>query len=274
MDLADYANISPPSAAISAITSYIEETDNVTPIDHYRRTVRRLLNYGTSDLLDGNDFIGRLLLIGLVSAAEGYVRTALSSCMEVCPLAQTNAATKTINLGGLLWHGRDGFSKSAFEHASFASKEELTKACSGYLGFKLEDNKFKSLLDEFDSVCQLRHGIVHADGFLPGRNAVQLGIPKAQKTAVIVVRYKQLQEVAAVINTLIYTLNRELFAEMCKRWAIDWRKRADWIPGEEKARFTQLWRIFHSGDERALRKGKSKITLQRCLAETKSLYGI
>lgn len=274
MDLADYVNELPPSARLGSLSSYMEEQELPTPIDMYRQGVSVILSYGTERKLKSQDFLGRLLILGLVSAAEGYFRSVLASCIELCPVAQSAASGKTINLGGLLWHGKSGFSRSAFEHASFASKEELSKACKDFLGIKLSDATFKSLLDEFDIVCQLRHGIVHGDGILPGRNAVQLDIPRFSKPARITIRYRHLQEVAAVINTLVLTLNRELFVEMCKRWAIDWRKRADWDPALEGATFARIWSIFHSSDERQTRAGRSKITKARCMADVKAQYGI
>lgn len=274
MDVADYVNENPPSSSLSSIADLLVEQSLVSPIDNYRQSVGEILAYGTEARLSSNDFLGRLLVLGVVSAAEGYVRAILSSCMELCPIAQATAATKTINLGGLLWHGKDGFSRSAFEHASFSSKKELSKACEDFIAFKLEDATFKSILDTYESVCQLRHGIVHGDGIMPGRNAVQLEISKFDKPVRIVVRYRQLQEIAAAVDTLVATLNREIFVRMCRRWAEDWRRRADWDPANEERLFARLWSIFLSASERRLRVGRSKITRGRCMAEVKLFYGI
>lgn len=274
MELSDFVNVSPPVAGISALRSYVEEKDLTAPIDVYRKGVRDILIFGSDELLKANDFIGRLLLIGLVSAAEGYIRAVLSGCIEICPVAQSGAALKTINLGGLLWHGKKGFSRSAFEHSSFASRDDLVKACRDYIGFKLDDSTFKTLLDEYDVVCQFRHGIAHSDGLLPGKNAVQLGMPRFTKPVGIVIRYRHLQEVAAVINTLVYTINRELFSEMCKRWAIDWRARADWRPDKEQSSFAQIWAIFHSKDETRLRRNRTKITKQECFRKARATFGL
>jgi hypothetical protein len=139
---------------------------------------------------------------------------------------------------------------------------------------KLDDSKFKALLDQYERVCLLRHGIVHGDGLLPGRNAVQLDVPRYAKPVRIVVRYAQLQEIAAVINTLVMTLNRELFAIMCERWAITWRTRADWDPELEGPLFNQIWTIFHSAEGLTMRRGRSKITRGRCMSEVKAQFAI
>lgn len=274
MDLADYANENPPGARVGPLAAYMREEDLVSPIDIYRKGVRDILQYGQPQVLEDVDFLGRLLVLGIVSAAEGYVRGVLSTCMELCPVSRSTAASKSINLGGLLWHGKAGFSRSVFEHASFTSKDELTKACRDYVGCNLDDATFKSLLVEYEKVCQLRHGIVHGDGFLPGRNAVQLDIPRFAKPVRITIRFAQLQEVAAVVNTLVFTLNRHLFVEMCKRWAVEWRRRNDWEPAAEAASFGKIWSTFHSVDENRGRRGKSKIKRSNCMAEVRTSYGI
>lgn len=274
MHLSDYVNEGPPSARLGSLASYLKEDNYKSPIDMYRNGIKGILNYGTPSVLSSSDFMGRLLVLGIVSAAEGYVRALLSACLEICPVSRANVAKKNVNLGGLLWHGTEGFSRGAFEHASFASKEELTKAFKEYLKIDLDNATFSSLLSEFDSVCHLRHGIVHSDGFLPGRNAVQLDIPAYDVPVRIVIGYGQLQEVAAVVNVLIVTINRVVFSEMCKRWAVDWRKRSDWNPDSEEKIFRKIWKLFHSVEEWKTRKGKSKITCGACMADVKAQYGL
>jgi hypothetical protein len=274
MDISDYANEMPPSSRLGAIAAMLNEEALSAPIDGYRRSEAQILSYGTEQRLRENDFLGRLLALGLVAAAEAYFRATLAACIELCPVAQAGAAAKTINLGGLLWHGKQGFSKSAFEHASFASRDELIRACKDFLSIKLDDAKFKALLDQYERVCHLRHGIAHGDGLLPGRNAVQLEVARYSKPVRIVIRYSHLQDIAAVLNTLVFTLNRELFAVMSGRWAIEWRKRADWDPALEVSAFNRIWTTFHSTDEARTRRGRSKITRTKCMAEIKTQYSI
>ena len=163
-----------------------------------------------------------------------FFREVLSDCLFLCPIARANAAEKVINLGGLLWHGQTRYSRSAFDNSSFVTTKELKKAASEYIGFKLQEAVFETLLTEFEKVCHLRHSIVHGDGILPGKNAVQLEIPSQMMPLKVVIRYDQLQETASVLTTLVATFNRELFALMCQRWAIDWRKRSDWDEAKER----------------------------------------
>ena len=192
----------------------------------------------------------------------------------MCPICQRTAGEKSVNLGGVFWHGQSGFSRSAFEHLSFSSADELKKAANGFVGIKLEDAKFKQPLDEYEKICQLRHGIVHNDGVLPGRNAVQLGVRKYEKPVVIEVGFAKLQEAAAVIDTLVVSMNRELFSVMCKRWAIDWRQGLNFSTDDEKRMFRKIWAAFDCKVEKKHRPGRSSLTLSNCLSATKEQYGL
>lgn len=274
MDISDYVNELPPSSRLGSLAAYLREEELESPVDMYLRSVAEILKHGTQQRLAESDLLGRLLLIAVISAGEAYFRAVLAACIELCPVSQSIASKQSIHLGGLLWHGRDGFSRSAFEHASFTSKEELATACKKFLGMPLEDQVFKSILDEFENVCQLRHGIVHGDGLLPGRNAILLNIPRYRKPVRIIVGYEQLQDVASVINTLIMTFNRQLFSVMCRRWAIDWRKREDWQPEMEKKSFSVIWNLFHSVEEAKRRKGRDKRTEAKCYDEVRALYNL
>jgi hypothetical protein len=104
----------------------------------------------------------------------------------------------------------------------------------------------------------LRHGIVHADGLLPGGNAVQLNMKRYLNPVIIHIGYAQIQDDAAVLLSLHSIVN--YFEEMCKRWADDWRQRADWDPNKERKLFGGLWKIFFSSEETKNRKGKRKLT--------------
>lgn len=274
MKIKDYANQEMPSARLGRLEEFFSEKDERRAIDFFQEAVDAIVSYGTVERLDENDFLGRLLMLGLVSATEGYVRRILSNCIEICPVARSKAASKMINLGGMLWHGKDGFSKSAFEHMSFASTDEIIKSFREFIDFKMEDGTFKSIFEQYEIVCHLRHGVVHGDGFLPGRNAVQLDIPKYRKPTMIIIRYAQLQEIALVVTTLVMTINRALFDEMCKRWAINWRARADWVGSDGEKRLKQIWQIFHSEKDRRRQINKSTINYRACRLAILTQYAI
>lgn len=244
------------------------------PIDVYVRSSRDLINYGTANRLDEMSKLGGLLLLGLISSAEGYFRSILSAALDICPICKSTAAEKQINLGGALWHGKDEFRRSAFEHMSFTSAKELTSASKGYLGFDMKGSVFNSILQDFDAVCHLRHGLIHNAGILPGRNAVQIDIQTYSKPVEIRIDFGFLQNAAATIDSLVVTFNRALFAEMCGRWAVSWRSRSDWSVSEERRRFLQIWNVFVCRQELQSRQGKTKITPARCMAQVRADYNL
>ncbi|MGI2197976.1 hypothetical protein ACRN91_20710 [Shewanella baltica] len=218
--------------------------------------------------------LGGFLLLGLISSAEGYFRSILSSTLDICPICKSTAAEKQINLGGILWHGKEEFRRSAFEHMSFASAKELTAATKGYIGFELKGGQFNNILKDFDTICNLRHGLIHNAGVLPGRNAVHMDIKSYSRPVEICIDFGFLQDAAAIIDSLVVTLNRALFAEMCGRWAVQWRSRVDWEPSEERKRFLKIWSIFACKLELATRLGKTNITPSKCMARVRVEYNL
>lgn len=274
MQIRDFVNEDPPSTRWDDVSDALRQANIGVPIDAFKTSVKEIVQFGTPERLAENDFLGRLLVLSVVSAGEAYFRSILAASIEMCPVSQALSSERPVHLGGVLWHGNTGFSRSAFEHASFASVKELKKTAKDFVGFDLKDSEFKALLDEYEKVCHLRHGIVHNDGFLPGRNAIQLQVGNPGKPQEIVVRYEQLQELAAVVSNLVVTFNRELFFEMCSRWAIKWRKRGDWDPSEEDRKFKTIWNTFHSREELKTRTGKSKITRAKCVQCVKAEFGL
>lgn len=274
LNIEDFANGAPASSSIGSIDDYLVEIDCPSPIDAYILHSRSLLRYGNVDRLAENEHLGGLLLLGAVSAAEAYFRSILSAALEACPICRQVSAEKQINLGGALWHGHAEFRRSAFEHMSFSSKEELKKATRQFINFELKDARFKGPLDQFEMVCHLRHGLVHNGGTLPGRNAVQIEAKTYSKPVRINVSYGLLQKTVEAVDTLVLTLNRELFAEMCKRWAVDWRRRADWDPSNEDRAFRKLWSTFASNELVGPRTGRSPFSRSQCMSQVRDDYNL
>lgn len=179
-----------------------------------------------------------------------------------------------MQLGGVLWHGTSGYSRSVFEHFSFASAKELRKASKEFIGFDLKDAKFATPLEEFDRVCHIRHAVVHNGGVVPGKNALQLQIARSGGQQKLVIGYAQLQDIASVVATLVTTFNRELFFEMCRRWAVVWRARTDWDPTREDRLFSMVWANFHSREELVSRSGRTNITRKKCLEGVRDEFGL
>jgi len=274
MKIEDFVCTAPPSEPLQGISSCIVDHTTNSPIDAYLKSMQQIVGYGTAQRLSEMDKLGGLLLLGIISGTEAYFRSILASCLDVCPVSKSTAAEKSINLGGVLWHGARDFRRSAFEHMSFTSSKDITSASKGYLGFDLKSSDFSHVFANFDAICHLRHGLVHNDGVLPGRNAVQIDVPQRSRGACIRVDFGFLQDAAASTHALVTTFNRTLFREMCARWATSWRARADWDPSDERRRFLQVWHLFISRTELATRSEKSSLTMSKCIQLIKSEFNI
>lgn len=274
MDIEDFVCVAPPTASLTGLMGCMQEIETPAPIDFYLKNSREIIGYGNAVRLGEMSKLGGYLLLGLISSAEGYFRSILSAALDICPVCQKTAAEKQINLGGVLWHGKDEFRRSAFEHMSFASSKELSSASKSYLGFEMKGAVFNSILSDFDVICHLRHGLIHNAGILPGRNAVQIDVKKYSKSVEISIDYAFLQSAAATLDSLVVTYNRALFSEMCGRWADGWRKRTDWQLGSDRKRFLQIWNIFSSKLELQSRSGRAKITPAACMARLRTIYNL
>lgn len=273
-DPRDFVNEPPETTTLSSLDSCVESSDKLSPIDRYFENSRKYIQYGTKERIEENPFLGRLLILAIVSSAESFMRSLFSECLDICPICQKAAGEKTISLSGALWHGSNGFSKSAFENSSFTSRKELEKSAKEFLRFDLKSSIFDVPLDEFEKVCHLRHAIVHNDGFVPGKNAVQLGLKRRDDLSLFFVDFSLLQESAAVVESLVVTINRELFDLMCRRWATDWRKNDEWNDQLANTLFRKIWTIFHSKVEKGGRLGKSKLTMSKCREAVEKKYQI
>ena len=274
MKIEDYVCSAPQTVSLVGLGSCMKEVDVPSPIDYYVKSAAQIVQYGTNSRLNEMSRLGGLLLLALISSAEGYFRSVLSASLDICPICKNIASEKQINLGGVLWHGKDEFRRSAFEHLSFASSKELMTATKSYLGFEMKGSVFNTILKDFDAICHLRHGLIHNAGILPGRNAVQIDIRSYSKPIEICVDFALLQNAAATIDSLVVTFNRALFSEMCTRWASGWRGRSDWDALDERKRFLQIWNVFICKQEIENRPGKSKITPGNCMTQLRAEYGL
>jgi len=272
--ISNFVHEAPGPNSIGLIDEYLSEFNLPSPIDAYVKYSRSLLRFGTTEHLEENQHLGGLLLLGVVSAAEAYFRSIFSLTLEICPIARETAAEKQINLGGVLWHGHSEFRRSAFEHVTFCSKDDIKKYAKTYLGFTLRDSEFKTPLNEFDKVCHLRHGLVHNAGILPGRNAVQVGATPSKSPMRIALKYSSLQTLVAATDTLVLTFNRELFGEMCRRWGDAWRKRDDWNVNNADKKFNFIWKSHFCRELHAARPAKNSFTRSACKKEVMAQYDL
>jgi hypothetical protein len=260
---------------ISNITEYtVEESlEDLSPIDRFYKSLRGLIQTGQQDLIDRYSALGPLLLVGAVSSTENYFRDVLTQVIRICPTAQECSSEQNINLGSVLWHGGLNAERGAFENTSFASPDGVLTNCRKFINFEVKNNSLISaVLTEYGKICELRHGIVHSNLILAGKNAIKLGLPRTERNVLIKVGFREFQESALICTTLVTSFNIELFKELARRWAVDWRRKIVIDHTNEEAIFDQIWRTMYSTIDAQDGNISFVQTKEQCIAEIKSQY--
>ncbi|MEK8020863.1 MAG: hypothetical protein VSS75_028670 [Candidatus Parabeggiatoa sp.] len=257
------------TAKIDDINQYVIPSSSLieSPIDAFYATTQEILNVGQPDFLHQHPAMGTLLLVGLISSIENYFRDLFARIIRICPIAQAASSDQAIKLGSVIWHREGQVERSAFEHISFADADTIKNTCKKVLKYDLKKSDLTNeLLQEFGKICELRHGIVHANSFLPGKNAIKLEMSNnaPNQALKITVGYEQLQECSLISTMLIASFNTELFEEMAKRWAVDWPKLPSWDPARANALFKKIWDAFYSKRDQQNCSISTSLTMQQC----------
>jgi hypothetical protein len=250
-------------ARIGDVNDYVrvEKVLIESPIDIFYRTTQDILKVGTPALLSAHSTLGPLLLVGLVSATENYFRDVFARIIRVCPIARAAASDQDIKLGSVIWHGDGDVERGAFDHISFADAENILKYGRRFTGHTI---KQPSTLEEFDRICEIRHGIVHAGAVMGGKNAIRLRLPANQGPLRIKVDFPQLQESGSVCTTLVAAVNTEFFSEIAQRWAVKWPKLPGWNVAQRHALFREVWNVFYSARDAANRSIPEPLSPVKC----------
>lgn len=265
----------PQTIVLSDILLYITSSVPPTqsPIDAFYALSQEILRIGDIPFLTKYPHAGGLLLTGIVSASENYVRDILSAILCICPISQSVSAEEKIDLGAVIWHDPSNALRSAFEHFSFTSSKNILKTCQNYTRIQIDSHL--SVFDEFDKLCELRHGVVHSGACLPGRNAVRLQVPgQSGCTVRVTIGFAELQEAGAICTNLVTSINKELFGHIVRRWADDWRKLPSWKPADENPLFRQIWEMFYSKNDADNALIATKMTMRQCRTAVKKEFGI
>ncbi len=256
------------SAKIDDITQYVTPASSSriqSPIDAFYMATQEVLKVVRPKFLHEYPSMGPLLLVGLVSSSENYFRDLLTRIIRICPIAQAASSEQTIKLGSVIWHREGQVERGAFEDISFANAENIRSTCRKFLKYELKKNDIiTELFQEFEKVCELRHGIVHSNSLMASKNAIKLQITATAHALKITVGYEQLQECGLICTMLVAGFNTEMFEEMAKRWAIDWPKLPSWNPAQADALFEQIWTTFYSKVDEQNSSILSPLTMLQC----------
>ncbi len=228
---------------------------NASPYDQFLHNTLQLNRHwiGLTPEEELTAELGILLLLGYVSAVEGYMRTLIRRLINCDPFTQKKCETLQLAYGAVLHHTDESLSDALLEETVFSSGASIGTALSKFIGFDNLSTSTKSLIDQYDAICQLRHCCVHRFGRLGAKNATALGLSSHGQflEKPVVIRKANMADIADLLFALVKSVNNEVFGFVLKRTAtgklgtsvgIGWT----WKVREDKRRFKQYYSIFAS----------------------------
>jgi len=220
-----------------------------SPIDRFYSSLSELLQAGNQSTLATYPVMGPLLIIGIISATEDYIRDLFSGILRICPLAQKKSADQSVNFGSVLWHGVDDVARGAFERTALSDAKNIIQLADKFIGVDLKHSPLKTHLKYFEQICELRHCIAHSSGYIQGKNAVALELPRTGQHLTINIGFAQVQEIASVCAGMVRAFNTEFFQVVGGRWGSDWRRMPSWDSERENELFKAVWVLFYSKED-------------------------
>ncbi|QWV98179.1 hypothetical protein KP005_02480 [Geomonas nitrogeniifigens] len=167
--------------------------------------------------------LGNLLLLGIVSAVESYIREVLRKLVVSDAASSRCCERHLLTYGAAINHQRDMLPESILEGYSFASKTNIEEGLRNILGYrgKLPDD-VEAALDDFSLICQMRHCMIHRYGHLGSNNAIQLGLDKHGELfeKPLHIKFDELQQIFLVCVNTVKSLNNFLFRFLVTRSAV------------------------------------------------------
>jgi hypothetical protein len=236
------------SERINDLNGYVSVSvvSDKSPIDQFYGEMQNILTLFPHQSWGQNTWVGGLASIAIISSIENYFRQIFSQILKNCVDSQKKAASNNINLGSVIWHPSNEIERGAFEHISLASADNINSTSKKYIGIDLISNGLGTILDEFDKVCELRHGIVHSAMVVAGKNGIKLKLQPTNNVTKIDIGFAEFQEIMSICNALVVDSNKLFFAELAKRWATSWRNTPSWDSSEASLKFKAVWTVFYS----------------------------
>ena len=252
----------------SAIKSFLEKNIelNLLIIDPggCQRTVNQMITDGEVIESEARKIIAKiaipkvnqkfmdLVLLGYVSSVEGYMRQLIRELVNLDKTVRSNCELLPINFGATYYQSHDMFPEALMEGISFASSNNIKKTCKDFLGVvfgNLKNNlDLKKALNDFESVCQIRHCVVHRFGKVGATNAIKLGMHEESfKDCLekpLKMNFETIQKASKVTLNLVKEINQFIFEEIMKRLAKDdnfWT----WDFRKDKKLFTKYMSVFY-----------------------------
>lgn len=230
---------------------------NASPVDQFLENSLSL-NQHWATLAPANDVqpeLGRLFLLGYVSAVEGFMRSLIRRLVQCDIFTQNCCESLQLSYGAVLHHKPASLPDALLEETNFSVNKAIPQALVKFVGMERLSGGTMELLTEYDRICQLRHCCTHRFGKLGVKNATALGLSTHSKflEKPVLLNKDAMADIADLTFTLVKSINNDVFSFVIKRSAtgklpfrdapgIGW----SWHKARDKVRFKAYYDIFSS----------------------------
>lgn len=193
------------------LSGEINETDG-------RRILAKLANTQI------NSKLMNLLLLGYISSVEAYVRKLLRDLINIDVFVRQECELKTISFGATYYQSKEMLPESLMEGVSFAKSENIIRKCNELLGLSIQPSRGSRLdiaMNEYNSICQLRHCIIHRFGKIGVNNVMELGLhDESFKECIekpLKLEFSKIQKISKVTTNLVRELNQQIWEKIMVR---------------------------------------------------------
>lgn len=188
-----------------------------------------------------------LALVPVFAGAEMYFRRFIARVMDICPVAAETAATQQVAIGSFSKLDRSERAFAISEHQGFTSEGEIARRTLKVIGVDVNrSSSIKSAIADFESLCHVRHAIVHCGGELMFLNRRQLGLIDTGRL-VLAMPIAEFQGVVLKVSNVVRSYNHNVGLELIRRWFKEGVMTGQW--GKDRLKFAKLIEILWSAED-------------------------
>lgn len=198
------------------------------------------------------------LLLGYVSATELYFRRLLAATAKLCPEVRRLARDVEIAFGALDFYPRDAIEYSLTEKLTLTEQGKVRNLLESRFGVAVNRHPdLERAIEQFETLCNLRHALVHSAGIVNSRNAKNLGHESKRAVCRVRLRPAELQLAASVCMDLVRAAHDEVGKNVFWGWV-----RTGYLKGnrsQDRGRVARFAEVFVSCRDQEVGLGSSDI---------------
>lgn len=249
------AEISPAEAlseqlALASFFGNLDTEGPLSPIDRYLENTNRLNRIFLDNSARYTNELGRLLLLGYVSAAESYLRGIIRGLVQVDECVARLVAPLQVTYFAALHHEKTLLPEALLEGVSFISQANISKTLKEFCGISgMGDGSVPKSLEpifqKYNQICQLRHCCVHRFGLLGADNARRLNLSASHLEKPITILPPSIEEISIIMEKFVSSLNSYIYTDVMQRSV--WLSKS--IVTNPEIKYISVWHLDFLQDE-------------------------